>query len=108
MLFLTTGIAWAADSDGDGYDGSTTDCDDGDSTIHPDAQESIGNGVDEDCDGDDAILRSVIETTFPSTVWSAVGQASLSGGSATVGSIGSAVPGSIERSYSLTVPPLQL
>ena len=57
---------WYADGDGDGYGESSTtrvqclqpegfvedatDCEDGDDTVHPDAEE-LCNGVDDDCDG---------------------------------------------------------
>ena len=54
------------DADGDGFgdpdralegcDGSATDngedCDDGDAAVHPDADEVCGDGLDNDCDGD--------------------------------------------------------
>ena len=59
--------AWYLDSDGDGFGTSgvvaynclqpsgyvadTSDCDDGDATIHPNAAE-VCNGIDDDCDGD--------------------------------------------------------
>jgi hypothetical protein len=61
---------WFMDLDGDGYGsdeaqvedcdqppGSVTeggDCDDDDAQIHPDATEVPGDGVDSDCDGEDA------------------------------------------------------
>ena len=40
------------DNDGDGYE-STYDCDDDDADIHPDAEETAGDGVDSNCDGED-------------------------------------------------------
>jgi uncharacterized protein (TIGR03382 family) len=62
--------AWYADLDGDGYgdplagslacdmpDGSVaddTDCDDGDPAVNPSAEEVWYDGVDQDCDGNDA------------------------------------------------------
>ena len=40
------------DFDGDGYT-ADVDCDDGDETIHPDAEETPGDEVDSNCNGDD-------------------------------------------------------
>lgn len=40
------------DADGDGY-GMTEDCDDDDAARHPDAEETAGDGVDSNCDGQD-------------------------------------------------------
>ena len=57
---------WYVDADGDGYGGATstsrcdaasgyteasTDCDDGNAGVHPDAAEIVGDEVDGDCDG---------------------------------------------------------
>jgi len=39
------------DEDGDGYT-ADVDCNDLDETIHPDAEESTGDDVDSNCDGD--------------------------------------------------------
>ncbi len=41
------------DNDGDGYWGCWDDCDDDDPTVHPDAEDTPGDGIDSDCDGDD-------------------------------------------------------
>lgn len=39
-----------ADRDGDGFE-APLDCDDGDPTVYPGAEEVCGNGMDDDCDG---------------------------------------------------------
>ncbi len=64
-------ITYYTDSDGDGYGDDNTaedfcleqaelvtqygDCDDTDPNIHPEAEDIPNNGIDEDCDGMDAI-----------------------------------------------------
>jgi hypothetical protein len=65
----TGGVTWYRDADGDGY-GSTTlvtvacaaregyvadasDCDDTTASVHPGASEAPGDGIDQDCDGND-------------------------------------------------------
>ncbi len=44
-----------ADIDGDGYSESEGDCDDSDSSIHPGASDTFGDGVDQNCDGVDGL-----------------------------------------------------
>ncbi len=41
------------DEDGDGYSVTQGDCNDHDRMIHPKAQETYGDGIDQDCDGKD-------------------------------------------------------
>ena len=45
------------DADGDGHDASA-DCDDSDLSVHPGASDACGDGVDQDCDGADAVCAS--------------------------------------------------
>ena len=42
----------SVDDDGDGYTEDQGDCDDDDATVHPNASEICGDGVDRDCSGD--------------------------------------------------------
>ena len=41
------------DQDGDGWTPADGDCNDDDETIHPEAEETPGDGVDSDCDDKD-------------------------------------------------------
>ena len=41
------------DEDGDGYYAQTDDCDDTDAAINPGAIDTVDDGVDSNCDGDD-------------------------------------------------------
>ncbi|MCB9745214.1 MAG: hypothetical protein H6740_21715 [Alphaproteobacteria bacterium] len=49
--FGTTDISAQACEAPEGYTDDTSDCDDGDANVHPDAAE-LCNGVDDDCDGE--------------------------------------------------------
>jgi MYXO-CTERM domain-containing protein len=47
-------IADADDLDGDGFSLCDGDCDDGNSAIGPEEEDVPGDGIDQDCDGEDA------------------------------------------------------
>lgn len=45
--------ACETDVDGDGFCAELDDCDDDDPDVHPGAEETVDDGVDSNCDGDD-------------------------------------------------------
>ena len=45
----------ATDCDGDGYTTEDGDCDDDDDSVHPEADETPYDGIDQDCDGSDLL-----------------------------------------------------
>ncbi len=49
----------AGDGDGDGVGVDDGDCDDGDPAVYPGAEESGGDGLDQDCDGSDFVATEV-------------------------------------------------
>lgn len=56
-LTISTGPAPAdLDDDGDGFSDNQGDCNDNDSSIHPGASDSEGDGIDQNCDGVDGEL----------------------------------------------------
>lgn len=60
-LAYTSSSGQCSDADADGYFvepgcGTPIDCDDSDPTIYPGAPEVAGDGIDQNCDGDDLVL----------------------------------------------------
>ncbi len=56
---VETADTGAVDGDGDGYNESE-DCDDTDPDIHPDARDTPGDGIDQDCSGSDALIYTAM------------------------------------------------
>ncbi len=46
------------DDDGDGFTENQGDCNDNDVSINPSAGDIIGNGIDQNCDGEDGVVGS--------------------------------------------------
>lgn len=97
--------ACTPDPDSDGYClGFPRDCNNtsGGGAINPNAQEVIGNAVDEDCDGHDALDRKFIATGFPVFAWPGTGTVTrLVNGDVTLGN--GTNGGSISRTLSQTI-----
>ena len=49
------GIAYdtSIDADGDGFSLGSGDCDEADPSVHPGADDPVGDGIDQNCDGVD-------------------------------------------------------
>ncbi len=97
------------DADGDGYGVPTTagcpavpDCNDQDEAIGPDAAEVVGNGVDEDCDRNDAVAHRADVRSFMAPQWAWTGAVSWNGDTVTVGGQGES--GSLTRVLNRYVP----
>jgi hypothetical protein len=90
------------DADGDGVQKGfdvPCDCDDTSASVYPNAQEVITNGIDEDCDGDDAVKRKMMERTFSSTSWTYTGAAAATSDGVKVGSLVNS--GSVNRTFNV-------
>lgn len=75
--FAPSAQANPIDFDGDGYafnaqSPMTRDCDDTDPAVSPKAQEIIGDMVDQDCDGHDALRRTLVMDFYNGLAWTTV------------------------------------
>ncbi len=57
----------SSDADGDGWTVAGGDCDDGDPSVHPEAGETIDDGIDQDCDGHESCYRDTDRDGYGST-----------------------------------------
>lgn len=73
VAFILTPLAYALDFDTDGYQAPPAvghpDCDDSNRFISPKAQEIVGDLVDQDCDGSDALRRWLLIDSFHHLDW---------------------------------------
>ncbi len=76
------------------------DCDDSTATVNPSEFEVVGDGVDSDCDGRDALRRYLSTSFFSSATWTPSGTVSFPAGNLKVGD-GSAAASSAKRTYNL-------
>jgi hypothetical protein len=95
------------DCDNDGWTttgapGRPPDCDPSTAAVSPNQSEVVGDGVDQDCDGRDALARKMLTTSF-GPLWPSTGYAFKSTDTVKVGN-GGGLGGSVTRTPALWVP----
>ncbi len=102
--------ACPGDSDGDGYSLSGTsggcvigvpDCDDGDANVNPGEFETLSDGIDNECDGRDAMARYFSSGFFNAATWPGTGVFSYTGDTVQVGDPGAFARSTVTRTVGI-------
>ncbi len=80
---------------------AVTDCDNADNGVNPGAFEDLADGVDQDCDGRDALARYFSAAAFSAATWPATGTVSYGTDGMIVGGAAVSQPSSATRSVAI-------